>query len=99
MAGLVQTLSIYPLAVVERATDPVNGLPSVCERLNLAAIRKHLERWAVEHHEHMQRVERAARRQLEAPPVDPVMRERVGAGLRELAEQLKRGVGPSTVPK
>lgn len=96
-AGLVQTLSIYPREVVERATDPVNGIPSVCSRLNLADIRKHLEKWAVEHHEHIQRVERAARKRIEAPPVDHEMRERVGAGLRELADQLKRGIGPSTV--
>lgn len=93
----MQTLSIYPREVVERAVDPVNGIPSVCSRLNLADIRKHLEKWATEHYEHMQRVERAARKRIEAPPVDPEMRERVAAGLKELSNQLKRGMGPSSV--
>lgn len=93
----MQTLLIYPREVIERAVDPVNGIASVCERLNLAAIRKHLEKWATEHAEHQARIERARLRRLEAPPIDPEMRERVGDGLRQLSEQLKRGVGPSTV--
>ena len=49
-AGLVETLMIYPLIVVERASNPVHGIPGVVDRwdLTLARIRKHMDAWAAE---------------------------------------------------
>ena len=47
-AGLVATLSIFPQRVVDRASDPVRGIPSVVRYLNLADVRKHLDDWHAE---------------------------------------------------
>ena len=96
-AGLVQTLSIFPRAVIERATDPITGIPSRVKFLNLAEIREILEEWRGEYLDHLARVEIATRKALPAPPPESEeMRERVAKGLKELSDQLKSGFGPST---
>lgn len=95
-AGLVQTLLIFPPEVIDRAVDPVQGLPAKVIYLNLASIRKHLDAWAEEHWEHVQRLERANRKRLPEPPANPEMQERISRGFDELVAQLKRGIGPST---
>lgn len=98
-AGLVQTLSIFPREVIERATDPITGIPAKIKFLNLAEIRDLLEQWRGEHLDHIARVERATRKFLPPPePESPEMRDRVLKGMKELSEQLKSGIGPSTVP-
>jgi hypothetical protein len=81
---------IFPSEVVERAVDPVNGIPSKVKYLNLAEMREHLEQWRTEHLEHVRRVELANRKVLPAPPVDPEMKERVGRMFAELSDRLKR---------
>jgi hypothetical protein len=96
-AGLVATLSIFPQAVVDRAVDPVHGLPSKVAYLNLAQMRKHLDGWLEEFWTEHERQERAARKALPEPPRDPEAEARIAAGLKELAEQLKRGMGPSNL--
>jgi hypothetical protein len=96
-AGLVATLSIFPQAVIDRAVDPVHGLPSKVAYLNLAQMRKHLDGWMEEFWTEHERQERAARKALPEPPRDLEAEARIAAGLKELAEQLKRGMGPSNV--
>jgi hypothetical protein len=95
-AGLVATLSIFPQAVVDRAVDPVHGLPSKVAYLNLAQMRKHLDGWMEEFWTEHERQERAARKALPEPPRDPDAEARIAKGLKELAEHLKRGFSPST---
>jgi hypothetical protein len=95
-AGLVATLSIFPQAVVDRAVDPVHGLPSKVAYLNLAQMRKHLDGWLEEFWTEHERQERAARKALPEPPRDPDAEARIAKGLKELAEHLKRGFSPST---
>lgn len=95
-AGLVQTLLIFPREVIERAVDPVQGIPAQVTSLNLARIRKVLDELAEEHWEAVQRRERANRKRLPEPADDPEMKKRVSQGLNDLVAQLKRGVGPST---
>jgi hypothetical protein len=92
----VATLSIFPQAVIDRAVDPVEGLPGKITYLNLAQMRKHLDAWADEYYEREQRRERASRMALDAPPIDPQMQKRVSDGFEKLVSQLKRGIGPST---
>lgn len=95
-AGLVQTLLIFPRPVVERAVDPVTGIPSCVTSLNLARIRKALDEWADEYWEGVKRQERLDRKRIPEPKPDPEMQARVSKGLDELVAQLKRGLGPST---
>jgi len=89
-------LSIYPPAVIERAVDPVGGIAAKVNFLNLAAIRKYLDEWRDEYFLELDRQERANRKRLPEPPHNPEMEARVAKGMQELAEQLKRGIGPST---
>ena len=94
-AGLVKVLSNYPEAVIDRAVDP-NGIPSEVTFLNLAEIKKHLDTWRNEHVAMEERRERANRRALPEPEVDPEERKRVSEGLRDLVNHLKSGFSPST---
>jgi hypothetical protein len=89
-------LSTFPRPVIERAVDPVNGIPAKVTYLNLAAIRKHLDQWREEHFEDLDREERANRKRLPEPPRDLEAEARIARGMQELAEQLKRGFGPSS---
>jgi hypothetical protein len=89
-------LSTFPPSVIKRAADPVNGIPAKVTYLNLAAIRKHLDAWADEHHEAERRREIANRKRLPEPVRDPEMEARVAKGLRDLVEQMKSGFSPST---
>lgn len=97
-AGLVQTLSIFPRAVIERAVDPVVGLPAKVKFLNLAAMRELLDEWADEHHRTERLREMASRKALPEPPRDPQAEKRISDGLKKLSEHLSRGLGPSTAP-
>jgi len=90
-------LSIFPRSVLERAVDPVSGIPAKIKFLNLAAIRELLDAWAEEDHETQQRLERAARLALPGPPPDPEADKRILKGLRELSDHLKSGFGPSSI--
>lgn len=95
-AGLVQTLSIFPRPVIDRAVDPVMGLPGKVRFLNLAAMRELLDGWLDEYADDLRRAELVARRALPAPPPNPEADKRVLKGLRELSEHLKSGFGLST---
>lgn len=94
-AGLVQTLSIFPQAVIDRAVDPVSGLPARIKFLNLAAMRELLDEWDEEYTDSLRRREPV--KALPEPPRDPVMDERIAKGLRELSEHLKSGFGPGSL--
>jgi hypothetical protein len=92
----MQTLLIFPLPVIDRAVDPVQGIPAKVQYLNLAKIRKCLDEWAEEYMEDLRRREMVNRKRLPEPPVDPEMHARVSKGLNDLVAQLKRGIGPSS---
>lgn len=94
-AGLVATLSIFPQAVIERAVDPVAGIPGKIKFLNLAAIRELLEDWDDDYRRELKRREPKPLA-LPEPPRDPEEDARIVKGLRELSAHLTRGMGPST---
>lgn len=94
-AGLVKVLAGYPEAVIDRAVD-ATGIPSEVAFLNLAEIKKHLDTWRQEYLALEERRERANRKALPEPEVDPEERKRVSEGLRELVNHLKSGFSPST---
>jgi len=95
--GLVQTLLIFPPAVIDRAVDPVQGIPAKVQYLNLAKIRKYLDEWVDEYSDTQRRREIAERRRLPEPPRNPDTEKRISDGFVQLVDQLKRGIGPSTV--
>lgn len=97
VAGFVELLSIYPQPVIERAMSPSVGLPVMVAYPNLAKYREHLEVWAKEYWIDRDREERLNRKRLPEPPHNPEMEARISKGMQELAEQLKRGMGPSSV--
>lgn len=92
----MQTLLIFPRPVIERAVNPVTGLPAKIKFLNLAAMRELLDEWMDEHMRDQRRAEFETRRRLPAPPEDPEMDKRIEKGLKELAEHLRSGFSPST---
>ncbi len=99
LAALVQLLSYYPHPVIERAIDPVLGIPAKLDRWNLsiAAIKRELDDIGSKYAERLAEREREQRRKLAPPePDNPEMRERVLKGLKELSEHLKAGFSPST---
>ena len=96
-AGLVQTLLIFPPTVIDRAVDPVQGIPAKVQYLNLAKIRKCLDEWVEEYCDSERRREVAERKRLPEPPRDPEAEKRISAGFVQLVDQLKRGIGPSSV--
>lgn len=92
----MEILSNYPAAVLRRAASP-SGLASQVAFPNLAKFKSLLDTWRDEYYVQQDRIERANRKQLPEPPRDPEAEARIAKGLRELAEHLKRGFGPSTV--
>jgi hypothetical protein len=96
VAGFVELLSIYPQPVIKRAMSPSRGLPAMVSYPNLAKYREHLEVWTKEYWIDRDREERANRKRIPEPPRDLEMEARVAKGLRDLADQLKRGIGPSS---
>lgn len=64
---------------------------------NLAKFREHLDKWRDEYWQEQQRIERENRPRIAEAPRDVAADERIAKGLRELADHLKRGFGPSTV--
>lgn len=95
-AGLMATLLIFPQAVVEKAANPVHGIPSKVSYLNLAKMREWLDKENDEYWTHQQRMERANRKALPEPVQDPEERKAIEAGLRDLVKHLKSGFSPST---
>jgi hypothetical protein len=95
-AGLVATLSIFPQPVIDRAVDPVQGIPGKVVYLNLAKIRKLLDEWVEEYTDDCRRREMAAMKRLPETPRDPQAERRISEGFEKLSLQLKRGIGPST---
>lgn len=90
------TLLIFPQAVVEKAADPVHGIASKVAYLNLAKMRAWLDAENEAHWLHIQRIERANRKQLPDREIDPDERKRVSEGLQNLVKHLKSGFSPST---
>lgn len=95
-AGLVEILSSYPPPIVQRAASPSRGLAALVAYPNLAKFKQHLDEWTSEYSIELARQERLSRRRLPEPPRDLEAEARVAKGMKELAEQLKRGIGPST---
>jgi hypothetical protein len=96
-AGLVEILSNYPPAILERAVSPSRGLAAFVPYPNLAKYRAKLEEWHTEHVADEQRLERANRKRLPEPAPDPEAEARIAKGLRDLANHLKSGFSPSSV--
>jgi hypothetical protein len=92
----VATLSIFPQPVIDRAVDPVQGIPGKVVYLNLAKIRKLLDEWVEEYTDDCRRREMAAMKRLPETPRDPQAERRISEGFEKLSLQLKRGIGPST---
>ena len=86
-AGVTALLQTYPAAVVERAADPVTGIPKAIQYLNLSAIGKCLDGWHREYIDHQRRLEQP---KLPAPaPSDPVEDARMAKQLRDLSDTVK----------
>lgn len=94
-AGLVEILSSYPRAVIDRAARPA-GLASHVAYPNLAKMTACLDKWRDEYFTDQDRIAKANRKRLPERPRDPDEDARILKGLQELAEHLKRGFGPST---
>lgn len=79
------------------AIDPVNGLPGECDYLpTIAKVKAFLEpRWLREQHM-LEMKRRFETKRLPEPERDPELDARMEQGLRQLAERLGRGIGPST---
>lgn len=95
-AGLVEILSSYHQAVIDRAASPLHGLAGCIAYPNLARYREKLDVWAQEHHYEVERDRLAKTPRLQEPPRDPEMEAKIAQGLRDLSERLKSGFGPST---
>ena len=95
-AGLVEILSNYPPAVLERAASPSRGIASVVSYPNLAKMRENLDAWRNEYFADQDRIARANRKAIAPPPPDPEADARVSKGLAELVAHLKSGFSPST---
>lgn len=100
VAAITATLSHYPEDVIRDVTHPVGGLPSKIFHLpSVAEVHKECEskiahrrlRTAMEHRFAKQLAEREA---IDAAPKEDT--ERVAKAMRELSDQLKSGIGPST---
>ena len=96
-AGLVKMLSTFPAPVIARAVDPVKGIAAKVTFLNLAAIRALLDTWLDEHLTRQAMIERANRKPLPAPIVDPEAQARIAKGLKELSEHIKAGFSPASI--
>src|ERR1035437_4927579 len=95
-AGLVEILSNYPTAVIDRAANP-SGIAGHVAYPNLAKMREFLDVWLNEYLIEQERFARANRQALPEPtPNDPEMDKRVLKGLQELSAHLKSGFNPST---
>lgn len=92
----MQTLMIFPPAVIARAVDPVSGIAAKVKFLNLAAIRELLDGWDLEYRESERRKNLATTLRLPEPERDPKEAKRVHEGLRKLSAHLARGFSPST---
>ena len=100
VAAVTAILSEYPDSVIETVTDPRTGLPSKIKWLPTVAEVK------AECESHMYRVryqeawnKRVAEQQADrdAERQSPETQKKIGDGLAQLVEQLKAGIGPSTV--
>lgn len=87
----------FPKPVIDRATDPVVGIPAVVSYPNLAKMREHLDKWRLEYLVEQERLERSQRKALPEPPRDPAVDRRISEGFKQLAEHLAAGHGPSTI--
>jgi hypothetical protein len=84
---------IYPLEVVERAANPVHGIPGVVDRydLTLARVRKHMDAWAAERGNRLMVERRRATQLLPEPERDPERDKRISDGFAKLSDYLGRG--------
>jgi len=94
-AGLVEILSNYPPAVLERAVSPSRGIAAFIAYPNLAKMRERLEEWSAEYYADLKRREPKPKA-LPEPPRDIEMEAKIQRGLRELSARLRSGMGPST---
>src|SRR5262245_55216870 len=70
-AGLVEILSNYPQAVIDRAASPSKGLAGAVAYPNLAKFKDKLDIWAEEWWEEQQSIKRANTPRLAEPVRDP----------------------------
>lgn len=94
-AGLVQVLLSYPLAVVQRATHPVTGIPGIVDRydLTLARVRKHMDQLAAEHGAEIERARRLSTPRLDYVEPSADEKQRVNDGFARLKLNLMAASG------
>lgn len=90
-AGLVQLLTTYPPSIVSQASDPVNGIASRVQFLNLAAIRRILDEWADAKYEQHKKLEAVNKLKLPPPPENAEMKARISRMFAELQAEMRRG--------
>jgi hypothetical protein len=81
---------IFPRAVIERAIDPVSGIPAKIKYLNLAAIREMLDGWHSEELRHI-RLTTPPPKQIEAVR-DPEEAARMVEKFKQLSASLASGL-------
>lgn len=85
-AGLTAMLAAFPRPVIDRATDPVMGIPAKVAYLNLAAIRRCFDEWNADH-VRFERLRNPAPKQIEQPR-DPEADARMMQRLKNLSASL-----------
>jgi hypothetical protein len=84
---------IFPRAVIERAVDPVSGIPAKIKYLNLAAIRELLDEWHSEELRYI-RLTTPLPKQIEAVR-DPEEAARMAEKFKQLSARLASGLTES----
>jgi hypothetical protein len=81
---------IFPRGVIERAIDPVSGIPAKIKYLNLAAIRELLDDWHSDEIRH-KRLTTPPPRQIEVVR-DPAEAARMAEKFKQLSARLASGL-------
>ena len=93
MAALTAMFMAFPRAVVEKAIDPVIGIPAKINYLNLAAIRSLLDEFNADQIR-FERLTAPAPKQIEAPR-DPEADARMAEKFKQLSARLAGGLTES----
>lgn len=100
VAAVTAILSEYPDSVIETVTDPRTGLPSKLKWLpTVAEVKTECEShmYRVRYQEAWDKRVAEQRASSETEKQSPETQKKIGEGLAKLVEQLKAGIGPSTV--
>jgi len=90
--SLIRLLAYYPQAVIEKAANPVSGIPAQLAFLSIAEIKKHLDRW---HGEHLDRIRLQQHGRRLEPPAPPPASAEAKARVQAKADEVRRILGGS----